>query len=87
MITATDDGWIRTHDEAQALLRYSAIGARVEFSRIAEGREQTRRYTITVDRMGGKADAVRGMYSLPVNADRLITNTREQCATFTNERP
>lgn len=86
MVTATDDGFARTHDDAQALIRYAVPGARVEFSRVPEAREQTRRYTITVTRMGGKTEAVQGMYSLPAMAARLSTNAREQCAAFTNEK-
>lgn len=78
MITARDDGFIRTHDDAQALLRYAVPGARIEFTRLKTGRDQTRGYVISVSRIGSPVVAVEGAYSLPANAAQMAKHTREQ---------
>ncbi len=55
MITTRDDGLVRTHDEAQSLIRAAVPGARVVFDRIARPGDagtdsRARRYTVLVER-------------------------------------
>jgi hypothetical protein len=78
--TAPDDGLVRTHEDARALLTYAVPGARVDLRRPAPGtaRESTRSYEITIRRHGAPSVCVVGGYSLPAIADRLASHARRQ---------
>lgn len=83
MVTTRDDGLVRTHDEARALLSYSAGGALVEIASVrghdrdtCDARDATRRYQVTVP---GAAPVV-ALYSLPARAADLARDVREAAA-------
>jgi len=84
VITASDDGMIRSHDDARALLTYTVTGAKVRVwqraFRYAEDRvlERSRSYEITVRPHGREEVAVLGSYHLPVNANDLARSARQQ---------
>lgn len=86
MITATDDGYAHTHDDAQALIRYAVPGARVRFWQPATTRGRSMSYEITVERWGAKVAPVLGAYTLPAPASQIADHARSQCARFTNEK-
>jgi hypothetical protein len=75
MITAPDDGLVRTHDDARALLAYAVPGARVAF---APQTARSTSYQVTVRRFGEPAICVLGSYTLPAQAAPLAANAREQ---------
>lgn len=82
MITAPDDGWVRTHDDALDLLRAAASGARVRVSRISSqdrAAERARRYEVLLDRIGGSASQA-DLYSLPCLASPLTRRVMDLCA-------
>ena len=84
MIVATDDGMVRSHDDALALLTYTVTGAKVRVwqrpLRYAEDRvlERSRSYEITVRPHGREEAAVLGSYHLPINANDLARSARLQ---------
>lgn len=78
MIVATDDGLLRSHDDASALLRYCVTGASVRIYRRHNSREKSRSYEITVKPHGRETIAVLGSYSLPVAASQLANDARKQ---------
>ena len=84
MITSTDDGLVRSHDDALALLTYAVPGATVRVwqrsLRYAEDRvlERSRSYEITVKPHGRDEVAVLGSYSLPIGANDLAHSARKQ---------
>jgi hypothetical protein len=77
-ITAHNDGLARTHDDAQALIRYAVPGAHVTFWRPATGSDRTRAYQITMRRWGRADVAVQGAYTIPAPAERIARNAVEQ---------
>lgn len=82
MITTRDDGLVRTHDEAQALIRDAVPGARVAFEHIARpdsiGTDaRARRYVVLVERAGFRRVTDGDVYSLPCVAERLARRARE----------
>ncbi len=79
-ITAPDDGMVRTHDDAQSMLRYAVPGAHVEFWRpaTASAKDKTRAYSITIRRdCGQHVEPVRGSYMLPASAEALTRHAVE----------
>ena len=74
MITAPDDGYARTHDDAQALIRYAVPGATVRFWRPQTTRGRSMSYEITLRRWGRADVAVTGAYTVPAPADRIAAN-------------
>jgi hypothetical protein len=84
--TASDDGHARTHDDAQALIRYAVPGAHVTFWRPATGSDRTRAYQITMRRWGRADVAVQGAYTVPAPAEQIARNAVEQADRVTNER-
>lgn len=70
MITQDDDGWIRSHADAEQALTYAVPGARVTFldagsvKRLGLARE----YVVTLARHGHRIAHGRAMYCLPVRA-------------------
>lgn len=83
-VTARDDEWLRTHDEAQACLRYAATGARVRFWRptpkdfTERTSDKTCSYSVELERLGAEPLVVLGAYALPCHAARLAANVRER---------
>jgi hypothetical protein len=77
--TAVDDGYARTHDDAQALIRYAVPGAQVSFWRPLTASDRTRSYQITMRRWGRADVAVNGAYTIPAPAEALASNARAQC--------
>lgn len=84
MIQSTDDGVLRTHDDAEQLLRYCVTGAKVRVFKRPLKRwdervlERGRTYEITVAPHGRETLAVLGSYSLPVRAEQLAMDARKQ---------
>lgn len=82
-MTARDDGWVRTHDEALDVLRYAAPGASVDVLPVA-GRAAgslgaqgaSRRYVVAVHGAAPRTD----LYTLPAPADGLARRVREIAA-------
>jgi hypothetical protein len=83
---AYDDGYARTHDDAQALIRYAVPGARVRFWKPETTRGRSMSYEITVERWGRREVPVLGAYTIPAPADAIASNARSQCAKWTNEK-
>lgn len=82
IITAPDDGWVRTHDEVGELLRYAVPGAQVKLSPVAlpgnaHGNARARRYQITVRRIGREPLPTADTYTLPCLAAPLARRARE----------
>lgn len=82
MITTRDDGLVRTHDEAQSLIRAAVPGARVVFDRIARPGDagtdsRARRYTVLVERAGWRRVTDGDVYSLPCVAQALARRARD----------
>lgn len=82
LVTAPDDGWLRTHDEARELLTYAVPGARVTLAPVAgpgtpKGAAQARRYQITVRRIGHDPLPTADTYTLPCLAEPLARRARE----------
>ena len=83
-VTMRDDDLIRTHDEAEQLLRYAIPGAHVSIEPIAgehagtpNAMSATRRYVIQVPRIGRVALAPVALYSLPCLGAPLARHARE----------
>lgn len=81
MVTAKDDALVRTHDEVEQLLRYAVPGAHVQFSQVREpgttrANASTRRYEITLPRIGRTPITTASAYSLPCEAVRLAQSAR-----------
>lgn len=76
-----DDGWIRTHDDALALLRYAVPGARVGLAPVRLDSRRTaqaaRRYEITVHALGREPVTTGDLYHLPLRAEPLARRARE----------
>lgn len=75
------DDYVRTHDGARELLTYAVPGARVTIGRVAdagspEADAATRRYEITVPRLGRTPVTVCAVYALPVHAGTLARSAR-----------
>lgn len=75
---ATDREWLRTHDDAAAVLRYAAPGARVRIEPLAPTHgafdpavSRSRRYVLTLEHMGQRPLHVADVYTLPVEPDAL----------------
>jgi hypothetical protein len=84
MITASDNGWVRTHDEAETLLRYSALGATVVYdplrrSKNKEAIQRTREFSIVLDSAPSHAINHLDMYTLPVRASHLTSRVVALC--------
>lgn len=71
MITAPDDGVLRTHDDAAALLRAAAPGATVRVLRIRGEGDKVRRYEVCLDRVGRAPVHQTATYGLPCPAEPL----------------
>lgn len=88
MIMATDDGFVRTHDDASALLQYAVPGARVRTWRLRDtdkAYEAARGYEVTIARHGAPTLAVLGSYALPARAERLTKSLVDQVSKKANE--
>ncbi len=84
MVTATDDGWIRTHDDVEALLRYAALGATVVFGRIRSEKNHSaigasREFTVVMDAAPHHAVNGRDIYTLPCKAPALAKRVVDLC--------
>lgn len=77
-ITQHDDGWIRSHADAEQALRYAVPGARVAFfdagsvKRLGLARE----YVVTLARNDHRVTHGRSVYCLPVRAVDLMRHVR-----------
>lgn len=87
-ITQSDDGWIRTHEDARQCLKYASIGATVVFNRLGHkggateteaGLAASREYTLVLDGAPKFALNAFDAYSLPCRADKLIARARLLC--------
>lgn len=77
-VTVIDDQWIRTHDEARDLLKYSVIGATVVIERVErEHCPETRAFTVVLDGATDFATSVADCYSLPCLAGPLARRARD----------
>lgn len=76
--TCNDDGLVRSHEEAIALLRTTVPGARVEVHRVApgDGAEAARRYVVTLERVGHRPLSLGDVYALPTEAENLADRAR-----------
>lgn len=63
---------VRKHDDALALLRYAALGARVEVHPVP-GSPQARRYEVSVDGV----EPHLAVYTLPMRASDLARHARD----------
>ncbi len=75
------DDYVATHDGARTLLTYAVPGARVSLSRVLDAGSPaadaaTRRYEITVERLGRAPVTTCAVYSLPVHAGTLARSAR-----------
>lgn len=83
-IHALDDGWVRTHEEASQLLRYTALGATVLFDPLKRAKVQravdaTREFTLVLDGAPHHAVNDLDMYTLPCKAAALQRRVRTLC--------
>ena len=83
-ITASDNGWVRTHEEAETLLRYSALGATVVYDPLKKSHSRdalarTREFSIVLDSAPSYAINHLDMYSLPVRASHLVSRVVTLC--------
>ena len=74
--TCNDDGLVRSHEEAAAVLRFSVPGARVAIERVrpGDGAEAARRYVVTLERVGHRP--LDETYALPTEAENLADRAR-----------
>jgi hypothetical protein len=82
MITARDDGWARTHEDVEQLLRYAVPGAKVLFEPVAkpgstERNAGARRYRVSVPRIGRDPIETADIYTLPVRVEPMARRVRE----------
>lgn len=75
------DDYVRSHDDALALLRYAVTGARVRLLPVRDPGTgaaglATRRYEITVERAGRKPVTACDVYALPCHAGTLARAAR-----------
>lgn len=72
--TQDDDGWIRSHADAEQALTYAVPGARVAFVDVGSVKRQglAREYVVTLERHGHRVTHGRAMYCLPVRAIDLM---------------
>jgi hypothetical protein len=77
VIALRDDGWCRTHDEAEAALRGECdrLGARLFVYRTGQG-ERFRGYTVTLERWGQRPLSQASTYGVPCPADSLLGHVR-----------
>ncbi len=76
-VTTPDDGLVRSHEEALALLRYTVLGAQVTVAPIARAKAldtmcRSARYEITLPGSAPHTDT----YSLPCRAENLARRAR-----------
>lgn len=67
-VTVADDDWVRSHDEARELFRYTVPGATVVVEPLEGARDltpQTRRITLVLDAAPDFATACQDLYVLP----------------------
>jgi hypothetical protein len=81
VITATDDGLVRTHDEMRELLTYAVPGARVTVEPIVlagttAAMERSRRWRLAVDRIGREPLETVSIYALPCRAQDIAATAR-----------
>lgn len=74
MQVSQDEEWVRSHDDAEALLRYAVPGARVTFHdrgsvlRLGAFRE----YVVTLDDEGHRVAHGPHTYGLPCKAGQMV---------------
>lgn len=79
----TEDGFLRTHEAAADVLRQAVPGARVEIRRPAlkhwaqNNTERSRAYEIWLPN-DTRSPVLLGSYSLPIEADVLAQNARDE---------
>lgn len=79
-VTVIDDDFIRTHDEAAELLRYTALGATVIIERVQrEHTPDVRQFSIVLDAAPNHALGAADAYSLPCLATPLAKRVRALC--------
>jgi hypothetical protein len=85
-VMAKDDGWVRSHEEAATLMRYSALGATVIIDPLVTAQSKrpdmlsaTRQFTLVLDAAPYLAVNARDFYTLPCKANRLGARVRELC--------
>lgn len=76
-----EDDYVRTHDDALALLTYAVPGARVTLAPVRDPGTgaaglATRRYEITVERAGRAPVTTCDVYCLPCHAGTLARGAR-----------
>lgn len=76
--TCNDDGLVRSHEEAAAVLRSSVPGARVTIERVrpGDGAEAARRYVVTLERVGHRPLSLGDVYALPTEVENLADRAR-----------
>lgn len=79
-VTVRDDDWIRTHDEAEQLLRYACLGATVIVERVErEHQPSMRRWTVVLDAAEQLATSAVEIYALPCLGAPLARRARNLC--------
>ena len=79
-VTVPDDDWVRTHDEARELLRYTALGATVVIEPVeVEHSPESRRFTVVLDAAPDFATSSAEIYSLPCLARPIQRRVRTLC--------
>jgi hypothetical protein len=86
MITANDDGWVRTHDDMRALLKYAALGATVIFDPVKRAKrhsaqDASREFTVVLDAAPHHAVNHTDIYALPCRAAPMFRRVRDLCDT------
>lgn len=86
MITARDDGWLRTHDDVRGAVCGEAerLGAHASVAPMrSDAGAMTERkvgklgtYCVTLERFGLRALSEASAYSLPVPEDRILQHVR-----------
>ena len=81
MITTHDDDLLRSHDEVEHLLRYGLPGVRVRLDPVvlpgtAKAAQSTRRFVLSVDRVGSEPLEAADLYSLPCLAGPIFSRAR-----------
>lgn len=79
-VTVPDDDWIRSHDEAEQLLRYACLGATVVIEPIhGERVPESRRFTVVLDAAPEFATSCQEIYSLPALGGPIARRARTLC--------
>lgn len=80
-VTVKDDDWVRSHDEARELFRYTAIGATVVVEPLTaeDLTPATRRFTVVLDAAPDFATSCQDIYVLPFLGAPMQARLRSLC--------